>query len=290
MPPLSPVRPPLAAAKAAKRAFAGELLLFPPATAMKKLLAKVRQIARESFGAPHPPHAHRIHPRAAFLRRAENAQTRVNSECKPLFAQVLAENGIAADGLFWDTLGLRVAPPVRNAEDFNKRGFRSHVAAHRDTWGAGFQAQINWWTPVWPLAARRTMGFYPSYWRRPLPNTTAEWSFKEFLESRRAAKNGRAAEYPSAPQAMAEPDEPIAPLLIKPGELLCFSSAHLHASVLNQTSLSRFSLEIRTVHLDDLQNGRGAPNADNKTEKPLLGLYSSAADNSPLKEHWRPPN
>ncbi|MBE8158914.1 MAG: hypothetical protein HAW59_05935 [Betaproteobacteria bacterium] len=288
-PPLPSVRPPLDAKQTGARVFAGELLLFPPAPAIKKLLARVRQIARESFSCAHPPHAHRIYSRAEFLRRAETAQKRVNSpECKPLFAEVLAENGIAADGLFWDTLGLRVAPPVKNAADFNKRGFRSHVAAHRDTWGAGFQAQINWWAPVWPLAARRTIGFYFSYWTRPLPNTTAEWSFKEFLESRKKSADGRAAKYPSAPQSKTPPDETPLPVLIKPGELLCFSSAHLHASVFNKTPLTRFSLEIRTLHLEDLQRGRGAPNVDNESRQPLLGLYSSVKNGAPLKEYWRP--
>ena len=224
------------AARLGAQAFAGKLLLFPPSAAMRRLTARVRGIARECFETRHPPHAHRLYSRAEFLRRAEAAQKRVNSEeCKPLFAEALDAAGAKKDDLFWDTLGLRVAPPVRDESDWNKRGFRSHVAVHRDTWGAGFQAQINWWSPLWPLAARRTMGFYPSYWARPLANTTAEWSFREFLASRKKATGGRAAAYPSAPRALASPDESPLPLLMRPGALLCFSSAHLHSSIPNAT-------------------------------------------------------
>lgn len=286
---LTSARAPMTAAQIGARVFAGELLLFAPSPAMRRLLARVRKIARECFGVAHPPSAHRMHSRAEFLRRAEAAQKRVNSEeCKALFAAVLDSCGIARKNLFWDALGLRVAPPIQNAGDLEKRGFRSFVPAHRDTWGAGFQAQINWWAPVWPIAARRTMGFYPSYWNRPLANSSAEWSFREFLASRKQAEGGRAAVYPSAPVARETPDETPAPLAMTPGELLCFSSAHLHSSIPNATSLARFSLEIRTLHLDDLRRRRGAPNVDNRTSDLLVGLFSSAANGAPLKTKWHP--
>ncbi len=284
---MSPVRPPLSAAAAAKRAFAGELLLFPPAPEMRRLLACVRRIARESFAAKEPVRAHLQYSRAEFLRRAETAQKRVNSpECKPLFAAVLDAAGVGQKNMFWDTLGLRVAPPVADAAELAKRGFRSHAVVHRDTWGAGMQAQINWWAPVWPLTARRTLAFYPSYWTRPLANTTAEWSFKEFLASRKQSAGGRAAAYPAAPLAAAKPDETAAPVLPKPGELLCFSAAHLHGSVLNATALTRFSLEIRTLHLDDLRQKRGAPNVDCESRTPLVGLFSAISGGAPLKQYW----
>lgn len=286
--PISHASPPMSATAVGQRAFSGEILLFSGLSAMRDLNARVRTIAREEFGVSHPPHAHRLFGRAEFLRRADAAQKRVDSEeCKPLFARVLEQAGIDCADLFWDSLGLRIAPPVRSDEDIAKRGFRSHVFAHRDTWGAGFQAQINWWSPLWPLSSRRTFGFYPSYWRKPLLNTTKEWSFADYLASRKQATTGRAAAYPSAPRALAEPDEKSVPLLMRPGELLCFSSAHLHGSVANSTSLTRFSLEIRTLRLADLEKGRGAPNVDNESEpKPLRGLFKAVVGGTPLKERW----
>ena len=171
---LSPAHAPTTMSRIGTQVFAGNLLLFAPSPAMRNLLAQVRKVARECFDISHPPHAHRKYSRDEFLRRAEDAQKRVNTaECKQLFAAVLDGLGISRKNLFWDTLGLRVAPPIQNADDLTLRGFRSFVPVHRDTWGAGFQSQINWWAPVWSLAARRTMGFYPSYWMRPLRNTSA---------------------------------------------------------------------------------------------------------------------
>ena len=289
---LSTIKPPITADQIGRRVFAGDLLLFPPSPAMRRLLTQTRIIVKETFECDYPPRAYDLYSHANFLKRAKIAQQRVNSdECKPLFAAILTAAGINNQSLFWDTLGLRVAPPIRQPQDINKRGFRSHVAAHRDTWGAGFQAQINWWMPLWRLANQRTMGFYPSYWRQPLKNTSDTWSFQEFLTSRKQSSSGRAATYPSAPQALAAPQEPITPLKIKPGELVAFSSAHLHASIYNATSLTRFSLEIRTLNLSDLQNNVGAPNIDNGSEtKPLTGLFSSIISGEKLKNYWPTPS
>jgi hypothetical protein len=51
-------------------------------------------------------------------------------------------------------------------------------------------------------------------------------------------------------------------IVIEPGDLLCFSGAHLHASVPNTSGATRFSVEVRTVSAADVQAGRGAPNVD----------------------------
>ena len=284
--PLHTAAPPLGARQIGRRVFAGDLLLFSDMPAMCRLLSQVRGIVKECFAVDYPPLSHRRHSPDAFLQHAAQAQKRVNSaECKPLFGEVLAEIGLSPQGLFWDTFGLRVAPPTTHSG-----GFRSHARVHRDSWGAGFQAQINWWTPLWPLASRRTMGFYPAYWRHALPNTTPEWSFKKFTQSRKQSAGGRAAAYPSAPQALAKPGQTAVPLLIKPSQLLCFSSSHLHGSITNTTALTRFSLEIRTLCLDDLRRLRGAPNVDNSSvREPLCGLFTAVTDNSPLKTYWHPP-
>ena len=279
---------PMSTAQISARVFDGDILSFAPPS-MRLVLSRVRQIARESFATQEPRRAHLQYSHAEFLRRAEIAQKRVDTaECKDLFAAAFTDIGMTVDELFWDTLGLRIAPPQKTAAARQNRGFRSHAFVHRDTWGVGLQSQINWWAAVYPLATRRTMGFYPSYWRRPLQNTTAEWSFKEFLASRRQSDGGKAAAYPGAPQATALPDEPIRPFLPKPGELSCFSSSHLHGSIDNATSLTRFSLEIRTLYLPDLQKQNGAPNVDNESRPPLIGIFSAVADNRPLKQCWQP--
>ena len=256
-------------------------MLFDSLSATRRLVQKARSIARHCFDMQNPTHAHRRFARKVFFERAAAAQKEFNTApYRAIFADCLTEIGLSTNGLFRDTLGLRIAPPVKTHEG----GFRSNVAIHRDTWGSGLQAQINWWLPVWPLTKERTMGFYPAHWLKPIANTTAQWSFKEFLASRKKAAPGKAAAYPSAPCALVAPDGEVYPVLPPVGSMLVFSSAHLHASIPNHTALTRFSIEIRTVSLGDLRKNRGAPNVDCESKEPLTHLFRSLSDNTRLSD------
>lgn len=267
----------LSYAAISKRVYGGEVLAF--AGGGTPLLRAARQLCREVFETAQIEKAHEQFSRAEFLRRAAQAQEAFNgAPYKELFAGWLAHLGIRpAEELYWDTLGLRIAAPVES----HGGGFRSHVSVHRDTWGSGIQAQVNWWAPLMPLSYGRTLAFYPHYWERALPNSTAEWSFKDYLASRRAVRSsGKAADYPAAPRHLAEPETPPYLVKLRCGELLAFSSAHLHASVPNRTLRTRFSLEIRTVHAQDVRQGRGAPNVDCASEPPLYQLFRAVGDDA----------
>lgn len=275
---------PLPYASVAARVFDGELLKFNcggRASGTSALLRAARALCREVFSTARPATAHRLYEGEDFFVRAARAQKEFNTApYKKLFAEWLNAAGAApdTDELYWDTLGLRIAPPVAT----HGGGWRSSIGAHRDTWGTAVQSQINWWAPIFPLADGRTMCFYPDYWRRPLANSTSDWSFKDYLESRKKTPAGKATPYPSAPRALAEPDSPPQLVRLRCGELLAFSSAHLHASVPNRTQLTRFSLEIRTVSAAHINSGDGAPNTDCASTPPLYRLFRSIADEQPL--------
>ena len=69
---------------------------------------------------------------------------------------------------------------------------------------------------------------------------------------------------------------------IEPGDLLCFSGAHLHAGVPNHTGVARFSIETRTVDADDVAAGRGAPNVDGAAPRVAREWFRRVADHAPL--------
>lgn len=272
--PLTPVARRLGYAALSKKVFTGRVLKFSAGGA--PLIRATRRLCREVFATANPQKAHEHYKRDAFLLRAAEAQKQFNTDSyRALFAQWLSAIGIDYAPLYWDTLGLRIAPP----EATHSGGFRSATPVHRDTWGAGLQTQINWWAPIWPLTQRRTMGFYPDYWNRPLKNTTPDWSFREYLAHRKqSAQSGKRADYPSVPYALEEPQTPIYPLLIDVGEVVAFSSAHLHRTISNTTALTRFSFEVRT--LDPAQKNNGAINVDCDSREPLYRLFRSTTDNS----------
>lgn len=102
--------------------------------------------------------------------------------------------------------------------------------------------------PVHALTADNTAAFYPPHWSLPVGNTSAQWDLEEIRSS-------------SAP-----------------GDLLCFSGAHLHASVPNTSGLTRFSVETRTVNADDVQHGRAAANVDGAAPHVAAGRFRSVTD------------
>ena len=164
-------------------------------------------------------------------------------------------------------------------------GSRTAVGHHRDTWGCNMQAQCNWWAPIYDLEAERAIAFYPDYWDKPTINTTADWAVEEYLIARSETPVNEVVPYPEAPGLSQTIDEEAAvKVVINAGDILCFSSAHLHATVPNTTDLSRYSVEMRTVNLVDLKTGRGAPNVDNAGGKSRFNWYRHAISGSPLSK------
>ncbi len=57
-----------------------------------------------------------------------------------------------------------------------------------------------------------------------------------------------------------------------------FSAAQLHSTVPNTSGRTRFSVDFRTVHLDDVTAGTGAPNVDSACTGTTMGDYLRATD------------
>jgi hypothetical protein len=200
-----------------------------------------------------------------------------DTELKRLFRASLEHAGVDPARTYWDSLYLRVVPPVeRGAErQIGRIGF------HRDTWGSNVLQQTNWWTTIRPLSRDRTIAVYPAYWSKPIENTSADWDLDEIRALRRSGTPDE--DLPIVP----EPTEPVDTtselrVVIEPGDLLCFSGAHLHASVPNVSERTRVSVELRTVNLDDFLRGRGAPDLDGHAPQVPLEWFRSIAGGSPL--------
>jgi hypothetical protein len=207
----------------------------------------------------------------AELQRRVRGDERV----RELVGAALEGAGVTPERTYWDKIHLRIVPPA--AGD----GQTGTIGVHRDTWGSNVLSQTNWWLPIRPLAAERTIAFYPSYWSRPIENTSASWNLDEIRERRRGGE--RDEDIPIVP----EPTEPVDTsselrIIIEPGDLLCFSGAHLHASVPNVSERTRVSVELRTVNLDDFLRGRGAPDLDGHAPQVQLEWFRSIAGGSPL--------
>ena len=194
-----------------------------------------------------------------------------------LFRAALEHVGVDTERCTWDALYLRLQlPGGRDDAGSGTLGF------HRDTWSSNVYAQLNWWTPIYPITAERTIAFFPAYWSRPIANTSAEWDLEEIRAQRRGARPGKKP-IPIVP----EPSEPVDAsselrIVIEPADLLCFSGAHAHASVPNTSGITRVSVETRTVNVDDLGRDRGAPKVDGRAPRVAIDWFRRISDGEPL--------
>jgi len=220
--------------------------------------------------------------RDEYVARVESLQRqyRKHLPARSLFFAALAHIGVDLPRTCWDWLQLRVLPHG----DAHASQRTARLDFHRDTWSSNVYAQTNWWTPIYPITADRTIAFYPAYWSGPLPNTSGSWD----LEDIRARQKGGAPDAASIP-VVPEPCEPVDTsaelrMVIEPGDLVCFSGAHLHAGVPNQTGAARFSVEVRTVNIDDVVSGRGAPNMDGAAPRVALEWFRRVEDGRPPRQ------
>jgi hypothetical protein len=210
-------------------------------------------------------------------------QVRGDEHVRQRVAAALEEVGVDPERTYWDSIYLRIVPPI---EGDGERQI-GRIGFHRDTWSSNLLQQTNWWLTIRPLASERTIAFYPSYWSRPIGNTSAGWDLDEIRERRRSGE--RDEDLPIVP----EPTEPVdmqseLRIVIEPGDLLCFSGAHLHASVPNTTAETRCSAELRTVNVDDLARDRGAPDLDGRAPLVPLEWFRSMANGRPLRREEEP--
>jgi len=258
---------PLDDAQRREAVFAGDLLVFKDVSPLRRFSQLVGGLLREAFGGS-PEQAQFDLGTAEFAARASDLGRRLrrHSDALRSFREVLRHVGMDVDQAYWDWLHLRVQPHT----DFIEAGTLGH---HRDTWSSNVYAQTNWWTPVLPITRERTIAFYPAYWSRPLANTSVGWDLE------------RVREMPLVPS----PSEPVdvgseVRIVIEPGDLLCFSGAHLHASVPNTSGATRFSVEVRTVTTADVQRGHGAPNLDGRAPRTAWRWFRSITSNATLAE------
>lgn len=68
------------------------------------------------------------------------------------------------------------------------------------------------------------------------------------------------------------------------GGLVLFSAAQMHSTVPNTSGRARYSIDFRTVHLDEVESMGGAPNVDSTPKGTSLRDFKRADDLSDMPE------
>ena len=250
--------------------FDGAILVFRDVPAMGALARHAVSMLDEVFDGLPPLEAHRALDRASYVERAATLRARIakDAAANEHLRRAFAETGMDTDRAFRDRVIFRAQPPgiSHSARETGR------IAPHRDTWGSNVAAQTNWWMPVLPIDAERTLALYPDYWQRAISNDSAHWDF-DMVRARikDARAQGVTIDGPLAPVATEEPDSRSAmPIVIEPGDMLCFSGAHLHGSTPNESPLARFNIETRTVCLGRCDRRSRCPQYRRRGARPAL--------------------
>lgn len=259
--------------------FKGDLIIFCKIPAMLELQREMDGLIRGQFGDRASLSDLSQSDPQGFAAEMALLQTSFynTARMRDLFKAALEQSGMSIQHSYADKLFLRCVPPTR---DSNSQ-FRGSIGHHRDTWGSNIQHQINWWSPIYPISDGNTLTFYPHHWSAPVVNTTADWSFEAFRKARQQAQAISATaqiDYPYAPQAIEAVSDEGVNILLDPGDLLCFSSAHLHGSSAEPRTGFRFNLEMRSFGEKDIDRDSPPENVDNAQSQPNYHWFNRISD------------
>jgi hypothetical protein len=267
------------------RIFTGALFLYSAPPESARLVEWARQLISETFKDTED--VRRVHLRLRVDQFAKNAGTlksRFTNDphTKQLCQELIVAMGCEPDRTYFDLPRLRVAPPG----DYLTAGVSYSYKAHRDTWYAHPKQLINYWVPVYDSEPSTVMSMFVNYFNRPVANSSADWSYDEWVKKARnaATENIRVETrlHPVPIQDLADASE--LRIIQNGGDLMLFSTCQLHASAPNLTGDIRYSYDLRTLHIDDLREGRGPSNIDAAATGSTLKDFLRVSDLAPLKE------
>ena len=242
--------------------FEGDFLVYGRSPALIKLAAHANSLVQSVFGEDPETAQHRI-PVNEFIELASPLKTTfTNSEItKELIKALLVEFNCDPVKTFFDVPRLRIV----TSDNFLTSGVGYAYKAHRDTWYSSPEAQVNWWLPVYDLSPENTMSIYPEYWAKIIKNSSADFNYEEWCRIGRVLATSQTRtdtrKHPLPLEEISELAE--TRYVLSSAEVMLFSAAHLHATAPNTSGKTRFSIDFRTINLDDLQQKKGAKNIDN---------------------------
>src|ERR1700687_2107483 len=249
-------------AKRRQELYRGSVLVYAPSPSALKLCEFARELVEAAF---HPYDPRKIHENIPVERCVE-----ILAELKPKFIHypvskelikgLLAERGCDLAKTYFDVPRLRTAFPA----DYLSSGIAYAFHPHRDIWYSAPVSQINWWMPIYEICPENSMAFHPRYWDEAVPNSSNTYNYYAWN------RNFRQSAAQHVKMDTREQPRPLVPLAPDPhlrvvanvGGVLLFSAAQLHSTVPNTCGVTRYSIDFRTVDLDDVWNKAGAPNVD----------------------------
>jgi hypothetical protein len=264
--------------------FDGQLLVYSPRPSSLALIEWARELICGAFGTLDPLTAQHEVSVEKFIEILTVLKPKFinHPTSKELLQKLLLDIGCDPEKTYFDVPRMRTS----TSHNFLTSGIAYAFHPHRDTWYGAPMCQINWWIPIFPVQPDNAMAFHCRYWDAPIANESQEFNYNEYVQT--ARKN--AAQYVKEdtrkqPHPIGHVDlDPQIRVITKEGGILLFSGAHLHSSVPNTSGHTRFSIDFRIVHLDDVAAKVGAPNLDSACTGTALRDFYRVSDLAKLPE------
>lgn len=259
--------------------FSGQLLVYSPTKETMAFVKFARDQISEAFGGLDPETAqfHLPVERYAEILTALKPAFIHHSESKWHLQSILTAMGCDPAKTYFDVPKMRSS----TSGEYLTTGIAYAWHPHRDTWYSAPSSQINWWIPIFPIRPDNAMAFHPAYWNVPVKNSSKGYNYYEWNQKYRGGHVGQFLR--EDPRPLPKPTQPLVldpqiRLIVPPGGMILFSAAHMHSSVPNTSGVTRFSIDFRVVHSDDVAGKRGAPHVDEECTGTTMRDYLRISD------------
>ena len=262
--------------------YRGDLVVLTNLRSVRQFVDYTREQLVDLFKPYDPEDAHEHIDKAEMARLLGSWKPRFihSSRSKALICKIIREAGFCAEGTHYDVPKPRTSFPVGHLTT----GIAYAFPWHRDVWYSAPAQQINWWLPVFAAREDNSMRFDLQSFDRYVCNSSGTFDYYKNNADRRNTAAQVTRESQARPAALEYQPHHDLVVLPAPGAVLLFSGAQLHASIPNTSRRSRFSVDFRTVDVQDLKEGRGAPLVDVHCTGTAIRDFHNVADGSAFDE------
>lgn len=264
--------------------YQGSIFAYSPSSSALALCRFAQELIEDAFAPLDPLHVHENLPadKCAEILAVLKPKFIHHPKSKKLIQGMLAELRCDPEKTYFDVPRMRTAFPG----DYLSSGIAYAFHPHRDTWYSAPFCQINWWMPIYELTPDNCMALHPHYFDRAIKNGSEGYNYYRWnMESRyNAARHVK-----GDTRVQPRPEEPVelepqVRVISEVGGVYLFSAAQLHSTVPNTAGVPRYSIDFRTVHLDDVLGKIGAANIDSASTGTTMDDYLRGTDLSRLPE------
>lgn len=265
--------------------FDGQLFVYSPTASSLAFVEFARRMIHEAFGGRDPEMAQFDMPVEEYAQILVKLKPGFihHPESKNHLRAILKDLGCDLEKTYFDVPKMRSS----TSDNYLTTGIAYAWHPHRDTWYSAPPCQINWWIPIFDIRSDNAMAFHPRYWNRAVKNSSKGYNYYLWNQKYRGDHVGQ--HLKEDPRPLPKPTQsldldPQIRLIVPPGGMILFSAAQMHSSVPNTSGKTRFSIDFRVVHRDDVAAKRGAPKVDEECTGTTMRDYLRGSDLSHIPD------